>query len=109
MSDSEIILQVENFTKKFPVSGGKFLTACDNINFSVRKGETLAVVGESGCGKSTLLKSIMNMQKPTAGKIIFHDMRKSVKIIAIFKWFFKTRQPPLIQKCALKILFANRF
>lgn len=69
---SEIILRVENVTKKFPVSGGKFLTACDNISFDVRKGETVGIVGESGCGKTTLLKSIMNMQRPTSGKIIFH-------------------------------------
>lgn len=69
---SEIIMQVQNFTKKFPVSGGRFLTACNDINFDVCKGETLAIVGESGCGKTTLLKSIMNMQKPTSGKIIFH-------------------------------------
>ncbi|MBR4382135.1 MAG: ABC transporter ATP-binding protein [Selenomonadaceae bacterium] len=69
---SEIILRVENVTKKFPVSGGKFLTACDNVSFDVRKGETVAIVGESGCGKTTLLKSIMNMQLPTSGKIIFH-------------------------------------
>ena len=73
MSDSEIIMRIEHITKKFPVSGGKFLTACDDINFNVRKGETVAIVGESGCGKTTLLKSIMNMQKPTSGKIIFHD------------------------------------
>ena len=69
---SEIILSVEHVTKKFPVSGGKFLTACDDITFNVRRGETVAVVGESGCGKTTLLKAIMNMQKPTSGKIIFH-------------------------------------
>lgn len=69
---SEIILSVEHVTKKFPVSGGRFLTACDDITFNVRKGETVAVVGESGCGKTTLLKAIMNMQKPTSGKIIFH-------------------------------------
>ena len=69
---SEVILSVEHVTKKFPVSGGKFLTACDDITFNVRKGETVAVVGESGCGKTTLLKAIMNMQKPTSGKIIFH-------------------------------------
>ena len=69
---SEIILRVENVTKKFPVSGGKFLTACDNVSFDVRKGETVGIVGESGCGKTTLLKSIMNMQRPTSGKIIFH-------------------------------------
>ena len=70
---SEIILRVEHITKKFPVAGGKFLTACDDISFNVRRGETVAIVGESGCGKTTLLKTVMNMQKPTAGKIIFHD------------------------------------
>ena len=69
---SEVILRVEHVTKKFPVSSGRFLTACDDITFDVHKGETLAVVGESGCGKTTLLKAIMNMQKPTSGKIIFH-------------------------------------
>jgi len=69
---SEVILRVEHVTKKFPVSGGRFLTACDDITLDVRKGETVAVVGESGCGKTTLLKAIMNMQKPTSGKIIFH-------------------------------------
>ena len=71
---SEIIMRIENITKKFPVSDKKFLTACDNISFDVRKGETVAIVGESGCGKTTLLKMIMNMQKPTAGKIFFHDV-----------------------------------
>ncbi len=69
---SEVILRVEHVTKKFPVSGGRFLTACDDITLDVRKGETVAVVGESGCGKTTLLKAIMNMQKPTSGKILFH-------------------------------------
>ena len=48
---SEIIMSVENLTKKFPVSGGKFLTACDDISFHVRRGETIGIVGESGCGR----------------------------------------------------------
>ena len=69
---SDIIMSIENLTKKFPVYGGKFLTACDNISFHVRKGETIGIVGESGCGKTTLLKAIMNMQLPTSGRIIFH-------------------------------------
>ena len=68
---SEIIMRVENLTKKFAVSGGKYLTACDNVNISVKKGETVGIVGESGCGKTTLLKTIMNMQAPTSGKIFF--------------------------------------
>lgn len=71
---SEIIMSVENLTKKFPVSGGKFLTACDDITFHVRRGETVGIVGESGCGKTTLLKAIMNMQAPTSGRIIFHGV-----------------------------------
>ncbi|MBR1579220.1 MAG: ABC transporter ATP-binding protein [Selenomonadaceae bacterium] len=68
---SEIIMSVEHLTKRFPVANGKFLTACDDITFNVRKGETIGIVGESGCGKTTLLKAIMNMQLPTSGRIIF--------------------------------------
>ena len=70
-ADSEIIMRVEHVTKKFPVAGGKTLTACDDITFNVRRGETVGIVGESGCGKTTLLKAIMNMQPPTSGQIIF--------------------------------------
>lgn len=68
---SEVVMRVDHVTKKFPVSGGKFLTACDDISLDVRRGETVAIVGESGCGKTTLLKSIMNMQLPTSGAIFF--------------------------------------
>lgn len=70
---SETIMQIKNITKKFPVSGGKFLTACDNINLTVKSGETVGIVGESGCGKSTLVKTILNMHSPTSGEVIFHE------------------------------------
>lgn len=70
---SETIIQIKNITKKFPVSGGKFLTACDNINLTVKSGETVGIVGESGCGKSTLVKTILNMHSPTSGEVIFHE------------------------------------
>ena len=69
---SEIIMSVKNITKKFPASGGRFLTACDNININIRRQETVGVVGESGCGKSTLVKTIMNMHAPTSGEVLFH-------------------------------------
>ncbi|MBQ7478200.1 MAG: ABC transporter ATP-binding protein [Selenomonadaceae bacterium] len=72
MSETDIIMQVEHIVKKFAAAGGKTLTACDDITFNIRKGETVAIVGESGCGKTTLLKSIMNMQMPTSGRILFH-------------------------------------
>ena len=68
---SEPILRVEHITKKFPLEGGRSLTACDDVSLDVRQGETVAIVGESGCGKTTLLKTIMNIEPPTTGKIIF--------------------------------------
>lgn len=69
---SEIIMSVNHITKKFPASGGRFLTACDDVNINIRKQETVGVVGESGCGKSTLVKTIMNMHPPTSGEVLFH-------------------------------------
>lgn len=68
---SETIMQIKNITKKFPAFGGKFLTACDNINLTIKAGETVGIVGESGCGKSTLVKTILNMHAPTDGEVIF--------------------------------------
>jgi len=68
---SEIIMRLEHITKKFPVAGGRTLTAVSDVSLKVRRGETVAIVGESGCGKTTLLKTIMNMQQPTSGEIIF--------------------------------------
>lgn len=70
---SETIMQIKNLTKKFPVTGKKFLTACDNISLTVKAGETVAIVGESGCGKSTLVKTVLNMHAPTSGEVIFRE------------------------------------
>lgn len=69
---SEIIMQIKHVSKKFPVKKG-YLVACDNINLDIIKGQTLGIVGESGCGKSTLVKTLLNIHKPTTGKILFHD------------------------------------
>lgn len=69
---NDVIMNINHVTKKFPVSGGRFLTACDDITMEVRKGQTIGIVGESGCGKTTLLKAVMNMHAPTSGEIIFH-------------------------------------
>jgi peptide/nickel transport system ATP-binding protein len=75
---SEEILRVENLKKHFPVSRGIVIKkqvgavkAVDGVDFSVRRGETLGVVGESGCGKSTMARCVMRLLEPTAGTIIF--------------------------------------
>ena len=67
MSD---ILKVENLKKYFKVPRG-MLHAVDDVSFSIAKGSTLGVVGESGCGKSTLGRTIVRLETPTSGSILF--------------------------------------
>ncbi|MBC7867170.1 MAG: ABC transporter ATP-binding protein [Gloeobacteraceae cyanobacterium ES-bin-316] len=74
-----IVLKVENLKVYFPAEKnmfGKalsFYKAVDEVSFSVREGETVGLVGESGCGKTTLGRSILQLVKPTEGKIWLHE------------------------------------
>ena len=71
----ETILEVSGLTTRFPVRGGIFnrvvgnVHAVEDVSFSLRSGETLALVGESGCGKSTTGRSILRLVEPNAGSI----------------------------------------
>ena len=74
----EGILEVRNLVKRFPVGGaglfGKSLgwvQAVDGVSFSIRRGETLGLVGESGCGKTTTGRCILQLERPTAGEVTF--------------------------------------
>nr|WP_308036481.1 dipeptide ABC transporter ATP-binding protein [Streptomyces sennicomposti] len=75
--DREVLLKVTGLTKHFPIKKGILqrqvaaVKAVDGIDFEVRKGETLGVVGESGCGKSTMGRVITRLQDPTGGTIHF--------------------------------------
>ena len=74
---SDIIMQIQDIVKEFPLADGSTLRACNGISIDVERGETLAIVGESGCGKSTLVKTIMNMHEPTSGSVIFRGKLSS--------------------------------
>src|SRR5699024_4790924 len=71
------LLEVEHLKKFFPIRGGVFgkkmgeVKAVDDVTFSIRKGETLGIVGESGCGKSTTGRAILRLEEPTSGKVRF--------------------------------------
>ncbi|MGD9122346.1 MAG: ABC transporter ATP-binding protein [Desulfobacterales bacterium] len=70
------LLVVENLVVEFGIGKGSKIHAVSDITFSIGSGETLGLVGESGCGKSTVARSIVQLQKPTSGKIWFdgHEM-----------------------------------
>ena len=78
MTPSEPILEVRDLVKHFPVGGGGLfggfaglVRAVDGVSFSIRRGETLGLVGESGCGKTTTGRCILQLERPTSGKVIF--------------------------------------
>jgi oligopeptide/dipeptide ABC transporter ATP-binding protein len=77
MSDSETLVQAKRLTKRFGERGAfgntrdKGLLAIDGVDLEIRRGETLALVGESGCGKSTTGRLLMRLLEPTAGEISF--------------------------------------
>ena len=77
-ADSEMLLEVKELKKYFPVAGGGLFTkaighvkAVDGVSFGVRRGETFGLVGESGCGKSTIGKVLLRLQDATAGQVFF--------------------------------------
>lgn len=70
MSDN--ILEVRGLKKHFELGKDKKLKAVDGLNFHIRKGETLGLVGESGCGKSTVGKTLIRLYEPTEGEVVFN-------------------------------------
>lgn len=69
---SKNLIEVEGLKKYFNVGKNRTLKAVDNLNFYIREGETLGMVGESGCGKSTAGRTILRLYEPTAGSVRFN-------------------------------------
>ena len=76
--DGDVILEVTDLKMHFPVGSGLlsrkptgYVKAVDGVSFTVKRGETLGLVGESGCGKTTTGRCILQLYKPTAGKVKF--------------------------------------
>ena len=76
MIEPDRIIEIKDLKKTFSISGGLLsrrltLTALSDINFTIRQGETLGIVGESGCGKSTLGRCILQLLAPDEGKVLW--------------------------------------
>src|SRR5579883_2486835 len=81
----DVLVDVKDLRVYFPVTAGLIfqrkvadVKAVDNISFSIKRGETLGLVGESGCGKSTTGRAILQLYRPTSGSVLFdgHELTK---------------------------------
>src|SRR5438105_13221963 len=82
IADGTPLLEVSDLKRYFDVSPSPlarllqhrqrlWVKALDGVSFTIRRGETFALVGESGCGKSTVARVILGLYRPTAGRIAF--------------------------------------
>src|SRR5579859_4525875 len=87
-STDRALLAVKRLQKFFPIRRGFFrrvvgqVRAVDDVTFSIKRGETMSLVGESGCGKTTTARCILRAIKPTSGQILFHTGEDTVVDIA---------------------------
>jgi oligopeptide transport system ATP-binding protein len=78
MNDNHALVQVEDLKKHFPITRGIIVQrqigavkAVDGVTFDIYQGETLGLVGESGCGKTTTGRTIIQLYRPTSGRVVF--------------------------------------
>ena len=97
------LVDVRNLKQYFSVNVGPFMSkplkAVDDVSFSIRKGETLGLVGESGCGKTTVGRSILHLYKPTAGEVEFKAASSRPRLTSTScarrpPWSSRTPTPP---------------
>ena len=94
LQNADTIMEVTDLCKFFKAGRKQILKAVDHVSVSIKRGETLGLVGESGCGKTTCGRTMMKLYEPTSGKVVFDgkdistlkgkdllEFRKNVQII----------------------------
>lgn len=73
VNDQPVLIEVKDVKKSFKKHGSQELLVLDHVNFSIRQGEIIALLGKSGSGKSTLMRIIAGLVKPSAGEVMFRS------------------------------------
>lgn len=68
-ADADRAIEIDHVSMEFTLDGGAMVKAIDNVNFSVKRGEFVAIIGPSGCGKSTVLRLVASLETPTLGRV----------------------------------------
>lgn len=108
-NDADVLLRVEGLKKHFPIKRGILrrvvgqVRAVDGVDFHIRRGETLGLVGESGCGKSTTGRCIIRLHEPTDGKVSFRQDDELVDLRPL------DRRRMLPFRRAIQIIFQDPF
>jgi peptide/nickel transport system ATP-binding protein len=72
---SDVLLETRGLHVRFPARKGAVAQAVDGVDLNVHRGEVLALVGESGCGKTTLARTILGLERPAEGEVVFDGER----------------------------------
>src|SRR5207344_2520915 len=95
------VLSVSNLRTEFELrrwvfGRAGFVRAVDGVNFELKRGEAIAVVGESGCGKSSLAKTILGLYRPTQGEVVFQGQPVHAANAVTLRWY--RRQVGFVQQ-----------
>jgi peptide/nickel transport system ATP-binding protein len=90
--DANVLLRIEDLhvwyeLRRFGFGHAGYVRAVDGVNFRLRYGEAIAIVGESGCGKSSLMKTILGLNIPTKGKVVFDGKQISDLGVQGLRWY----------------------